>query len=52
MAMKEYRWRGSTYKIADEDLKRYPGAELVVKAKPEPKNKRRTVKNKAKGGKA
>lgn len=27
--MKEYKWRGLTYQIADEDLKFYPGAEPV-----------------------
>lgn len=29
MATKKYTWRGFTYKIADEDLSRYPGAVLV-----------------------
>ncbi len=52
--MKEYRWRGLTYQIADEDLKSYPGAEQVspepeAKAAPQPKNKgRKTTKNKGK----
>lgn len=27
--MKEYKWRGLTYQIANEDLKFYPGAEPV-----------------------
>lgn len=52
--MKEYKWRGLTYQIADEDLKFYPGAEQVnaepeTKAAPQPKNKaRKTTKNKDK----
>ena len=32
--MKEYRWHGHTYQIADEDLENYPGA-VPVKAKTE-----------------
>ena len=45
--MNEYKWRGHTYRIADEDLKNYPGAEPIKKKQPEaPKNKKRTVKNK------
>ena len=49
--MKEYRWRGSTYQIADEDLHRYPGAELIEAKKPdakkrEPQNKSRRAPNK------
>lgn len=48
MALRNYKWRGFTYQIADEDLKNYPGAELVeTKAKEEPKNKKCTVKNKS-----
>ena len=52
--MKEYKWRGKTYRIADEDLKFYPGAEPVdaepeAKAAPKPENKaRKDVKNKSK----
>ena len=59
MALKKYRWRGFTYKIADEDLDKYPGAVPVeapakapvsvpeVKAKAEPKNKKKEApKNK------
>lgn len=53
MALKEYRWRGSTWQIADEDLHRFPGA-VPVNEKPKstekkrtnPANKRREVKNK------
>lgn len=50
--MKEYIWRGYTYRIADEDLPRYPGAvpvekEEPKKAKAEPKNKARAAKNKS-----
>lgn len=53
MALKKYRWRGFTYKIAEEDLDKYPGAVPVeasaktpvkapaVKAKAEPKNKKK-----------
>ena len=49
--MKEYRWRGYTYQIADEDLHRYPGAELIEEKKPdakkrEPQNKSRRAPNK------
>ena len=52
MAMKEYRWRGSTWQIADEDLPRYPGAELIKPAKDvsqkraTPQNKSRRAQNK------
>lgn len=47
--MKEYRWHGHTYQIADEDLENYPGA-VPVKAKTEaPKNKaRKSATNKTK----
>lgn len=31
MANKEYKWHGFTYRIADEDLERYPGAVPVEK---------------------
>lgn len=45
--MKEYRWNGHTFRIADKDLKNYPGAEPVVKpAKKKaekPKNKKATA---------
>lgn len=61
MAMKKYRWRGYTYKIADEDLAMYPGAIPVeekatvmpeTKVKEEPKNKKRKpAKNKSQKGK-
>ena len=44
--LKKYRWNGYTYKIADEDLHKYPGAIPVeakkapeTKAAAEPKNK-------------
>ena len=49
MTIRNYKWRGFTYQIADEDLKNYPGAELIeVKAKEAPKNKKRTsAKNKS-----
>lgn len=33
MATKIYNWRGFNYKIADEDLSRYPGA-VPVESKP------------------
>lgn len=51
--MKEYKWRGLTYQIADEDLDKYPGAiligEPVDKAAAKPKNKaRKPAKNKEK----
>lgn len=56
MALKEYRWRGSTWQIDDKDLGMFPGAVPVEKPKPNgekkrtpavPANKsRRTVKNK------
>ncbi len=45
MALKEYKWRGYTYQIADEDLKYYPGAKPInkpeAKAKKAPANKAR-----------
>ena len=49
--MKQYKWRGSTWQIADEDLHRYPGAvpaeTETEKKKKAPANKaRREVKNK------
>ena len=52
MALKEYRWRGSTWQIDDKDLSRYPGAELIVPAKDvsqkraTPQNKSRRAQNK------
>lgn len=51
--MKEYKWRGLTYQIADEDLVNYPGAVLVEepvnKSAAKPKNKaRKPAKNKEK----
>lgn len=51
MALKEYKWRGSTWQIADEDLGRFPGAVPVEKPKDKekkaPANKsRRAPKNK------
>ena len=44
--LREYRWRGSTWQIAEEDLPKYPGAELIVPAKDESK-KRTTPANKS-----
>lgn len=51
--MKEYKWHGLTYQIADEDLCNYPGAipvgEPDKKADVKPKNKaRKPAKNKDK----
>lgn len=47
--MKEYRWHGHTYQIAEEDLKNYPGAVPVKAEANAPQNKaRKTVKNKSK----
>ena len=49
MAMKIYRWHGSTFQIADEDLDRYPGAELVAPPKaPEKKLEKPEVKSEEK----
>ena len=52
MATKEYRWRGLTYRISDEDLARYPGAEPLEpekKAAQKPKNKaKHAAENKSK----
>lgn len=52
MALKEYKWRGGIWQIADEDLHLYPGAE-PAEAKPKAKEKktpanksRRSSKNK------
>ena len=42
MALKEYRWRGSTWQIADEDLPRYPGA-VPVNQEPKDNTKKRPV---------
>ena len=55
--MKKYIWRGVTYQIAEEDLRKYPGAvpvepekpkatekEAEPKAKKAPKNKSRQKK--------
>lgn len=44
MALKLYKWRGSTWQIADEDLHRYPGA---VPVKPETEKKKKVPANKA-----
>lgn len=51
MALKLYRWRGSTWQIEDKDLDRFPGAVPVEKPKDKekkaPVNKsRRAPKNK------
>ena len=47
--MKEYRWHGHTYQIADEDLENYPGAVPVKAEKEAPKNKaRKSAANKSK----
>lgn len=45
MALREYRWRGYTWQIADEDLDKYPGAVPVNPVAP--KEKRRTPANKS-----
>lgn len=42
MSLKEYRWRGSTWQIADEDLPRYPGA-VPVNQEPKDNTKKRPV---------
>ena len=48
--LKEYRWRGYTWQIAEEDLDKYPGAILVEplkKSNKKPQNKsRRAPKDK------
>ena len=45
MALREYRWRGFTWQIADEDVHMYPGA---VPVEPMPKEKNNAqVKNKS-----
>ena len=52
MALREYKWRGFTWQIADEDLDKYPGAVLVTpdeKKQKRPANKsRRAPKDKTK----
>ena len=45
MALREYRWRGYTWQIDEKDLEKYPGAELIEKAKPT--EKKRTPQNKS-----
>lgn len=40
MALKEYRWRGSTWQIDDKDLEMFPGAVPVEKPKPNGEKKR------------
>ena len=47
MALREYRWMGSTWQISDEDLPRYPGAELIVKAKDVSTKRATTPQNKS-----
>lgn len=42
--MKEYRWKGKIWQIADEDLHMYPDAEPVEAPK---KEKKKTTKNKS-----
>lgn len=45
---KEYKWHGHTYRIAEEDLDNYPGAEPVEKAAPQKEDKAApAAKNKA-----
>ena len=53
MALKEYRWRGSTWQIDEKDLDKYPGAEEIKPAKDvsqkratTPQNKSRRAQNK------
>ena len=46
--LKEYKWRGYTWQIADEDLHLYPGAEEVKPKKKTPSTKsKRTPANKS-----
>ena len=42
MALREYRWRGSTWQIADEDIRRYPGA-VPIDQKPKNNEKKRPM---------
>ena len=42
MALKEYYWRGSTWQIADEDLRSFPGA-VPVDNKPKETAKKRPI---------
>lgn len=44
--LKNYRWRSYTWQIAEEDLSRYPGAELIIEPKTETK-KRTPMPNKS-----
>lgn len=44
MALREYRWRGNTWQIADEDLYHYPGA---VPVETTPKTKQKAPANKS-----
>lgn len=39
MALKTYKWNGSTWQIDDKDLHRYPGAVLVEKEEKKEKQK-------------
>lgn len=41
MALREYRWHGLTWQIADEDVALYPGAELVEKPSVRPARNRK-----------
>lgn len=45
MALREYKWRGFTWQIADEDVDKYPGA-VPVDAEPAQK-KQKTPANKS-----
>lgn len=45
--LREYRWNGNTWQIADEDLHMYPGAELVEPAKDKAKKRETTPQNKS-----
>ena len=48
MMNKEYKWHGHVYRIAEEDLDNYPGAELLEKAAPKKEDKAApAAKNKA-----
>ena len=46
MALKEYRWRGYTWQIADEDLPKYPGA-VPINQQPKANEKKRSPANKS-----
>ena len=49
MALREYRWNGLTWQIADEDIALYPGAVPVERPEAKPARNRKAATPKSRG---